>query len=161
MDIKELNEFYYQLQIRCNSLMLGLRHRLLETECGWYNGHYYKNEEGEYECANYPIPVITVKGLCDIEVNLDSVSVTSKRNRLDTLDYSFSRFTGVPFEVFSIEQYLDEDYYAPGMSMEDFRENMRKSQEEELGFSFQFDKDVDKDEMFGFVKLLRQEGFYY
>ena len=42
MDIKELNEFYYQLQIRCNSLMLGLRHRILETECGWYNGHYYK-----------------------------------------------------------------------------------------------------------------------
>lgn len=120
MDIKELNEFYYQLQMRCNSLMLGLRHRILETECGWYNGHYYKNEEGEYERADYPIPVITV-----------------------------------------IEQYLDEDYYAPGMSMEDFRENMRKSQEEELGFSFQFDKDVDKDEMYGFVQLLRREGFYY
>ena len=85
-----------------------------------YNGHYYKNAEGEYERADYPIPVITV-----------------------------------------IEQYLDEDYYAPGMSMEDFRENMRKSQEEELGFTFQFDKDVDKDEMYGFVQLLRREGFYY
>ncbi len=120
MDIKELNEFYYQLQMRCNSLMLGLRHRMLETEYGWYNGHYYKNAEGEYERADYPIPVITV-----------------------------------------IEQYLDEDYYAPGMSMEDFRENMRKSQEEELGFSFQFDKDVDKDEMYGFVQLLRREEFYY
>lgn len=32
MDIKELNEFYFQLQMRCNVLMLGLQHRILETE---------------------------------------------------------------------------------------------------------------------------------
>lgn len=161
MDIKELNEFYFQLQMRCNVLMLGLQHSTLETQGGGYNGHYYKNSEGMYERAEYPIPVITVKGLCDIEVNLDSVSVTAKRNRLNTLDYSFSRFSGVPFEVFSIEQYLDEDYYAPGMSMETFRENMRKSQEKELEFSFQFDREVDRDKMYEFVRLLREEGFYY
>ncbi|WP_304585088.1 hypothetical protein [Acutalibacter muris] len=97
MDIKELNEFYFQLQMRCNVLMLGLQHRILETEGGGYNGHYYKNSEG----------------------------------------------------------------IAPGMSMETFRENMRKSQEKELGFSFQFDREVGRDKMYEFVRLLREEGFYY
>nr|WP_290462251.1 hypothetical protein [Acutalibacter muris] len=47
------------------------------------------------------------------------------------------------------------------MSMETFRENMRKSQEKELGFSFQFDREVGRDKMYEFVRLLREEGFYY
>jgi len=161
MDMKELNEMYFRLEMKCVELMHGLHHRVFETEWGWYNGHYYKNSEGGYERANYPIPVITVKGFCDIEINLDSVTVTAKRKRADTLEYSFSKFCGVSFEVFSIEQYLDEDYYAPGMDMEVFREKMRKSQEKALGFSFLLDFDVDGDSIYEFVKLLRREGFYY
>ncbi len=38
---------------------------------------------------------------------------------------------------------------------------MRKSQEKELEFSFQFDREVDRDKMYEFVRLLREEGFYY
>lgn len=67
----------------------------------------------------------------------------------------------MPFEVFSIEQYLNEDYYAPGMEMEVFRKKIRKSQDKELGFSFLFDFNVNQDRMYEFVKLLQQEGFYY
>lgn len=33
----------------------------------------------------YPIPVISVKGLCDVEISLDQVTVSTKRRRLDTL----------------------------------------------------------------------------
>lgn len=161
MDMKELNEMYYRLQMKCNKLMYGLHHRIFETEWAWYNGHYYKNEEGEYERAEYPIPVITVKGFCDIEINLDSVSLTTKRKRIDTLDYSFAKFAGTPFEVFSIEEYLDDNYFATGWDIEIFREKIRKSQEKELGFSFLFDFDIDGDSMYEFVKLLRREGFYY
>ncbi|RKJ40102.1 hypothetical protein D7X94_09555 [Acutalibacter sp. 1XD8-33] len=160
MNMKERNEIYEQLQTRCGALRHGLRDGMPETKWGWYNGHYYKNDQGEYERAEYPIPVITVQGVCDIEINLDSVSLTTKRGRLETLDYSLDKFAGIPFEVFSIEQYLDPDYYAPGMDMEAFRENIRKSQEKELGFSFQFECDVDSGRMREFVQLLRREGFY-
>lgn len=161
MDMKELNEMYCRLQMKCSELMSGLHHRIFESEWGWYNGHYYKNSDGEYERAEYPIPVITVKGFCDIEVNLDSVSLTTKRSKADTLDYSFDKFSGIQFEVFSIKQYLDEDYYASGSDIGVFRDKIRKSQEKELGFSFLFDFDIDGDRMYEFVKLLRREGFYY
>lgn len=161
MDMKELNGMYCRLQMKCSELMRGLHHRIFETEWGWYSGHYYKNSGGEYERTEYPIPVITVKGLCDIEINLDSVSLTTKRRRTETLDYAFDKFSGVPFEVFSIEDYLDEDYYAPGTDIGVFRDRIRKSQENDLGFSFLFDFDVGGDRMYEFVKLLRREGFYY
>ena len=159
MDMKELNKMYYRLQMKCNELMYGLHHRIFETEWGWYNGHYYKNSSGEYERAEYPIPVITVNGFCDIEINLDHISLTSKRCRAETLNYAFEKFSGIPFEVFSIENYLDEDYYTHGTDITVFRNKIRKSQEKELGFSFLFDFDVGGDRIYEFVKLLRREGF--
>lgn len=160
MNLNELNAFYSRLQTKCVEILTGMKHRAFECQWAWYNGHYYKNEAGEYAEALYPIPVISVKGLCDIEINPDCVTLTAKRSRTDTLDYSFAKFDGVYFEVFSVEHYLD-DYYAPGITMKDFRERIRKSQEKELGFSFRFSFDVDGDRMYEFVKLLRREGFYY
>ena len=161
MEKKELNQIYSRLRARCMQLMDGLDHRAFESEWGWYGGHYYKNEEGEYERAEYPIPVISVKGLCDVEISLDQVSVSTKRRRLDTLAYSFEKFQGVPFECFSIEDYLGQDYYNPGLSMEEFRNRMEKSQEAALGFSFLFGFDVDAGFLSEFAKLLCREGFFY
>lgn len=161
MDMKELNEMYNRLHVRCMQLMHGLTHRVFENEWAWYGGHYFKNAEGEYELAEYPIPVISVKGFCDVEIGLDQVSVSTKRRRLDTLEYSFEKFKDIPFECFSIENFLDEDYYNPSIPMAEFREKMRKSQEKALGFSFLFDFDVDADFLYEFVKLLRREGFFY
>lgn len=151
-----MNDFYRRLQAKCRELMAGLE----GSQYAWYNGHYYKDEAGEYVEAAYPIPVISVPGLCDIEINPDCVSLTAKRSRADTLDYSFAGFDGIYFEAFSVERYLD-DYYAPGITMEQFRENMRKSQEKELGFSFRFSFDVSGDRIRKFVEFLGWEGFYY
>ena len=32
---------------------------------GFFNGHYHKNSEGEYQPDMYPIPVISFIGLCE------------------------------------------------------------------------------------------------
>lgn len=109
----------------------------------------------------YPIPVISVKGLCDVEISLDQVTVSTKRRRLDTLEYSFEKFECVPFECFRIESYLGEDYFNAQTSMEEFRTKMEKSQETSLGFSFLFGFDTDADALYQFAKLLRREGFFY
>lgn len=161
MDRKELNEMYSCLRARCTQMMESLNHRAFASEWGWYGGHYYRNEEGEYERAEYPIPVISVKGLCDVEISLDQVTVSTKRRRLDTLEYSFEKFEGVPFECFSIENYLGEDYFNAQTSMEEFRTKMEKSQETALGFSFLFGFDTDADSLYQFAKLLRREGFFH
>ena len=42
----------------------------------------------------YPIPVISVKGYCDVEISPDGISVTTKKKRNDTLDYSFEKLKG-------------------------------------------------------------------
>ena len=78
--------------------------------------------------------MISVKGLCDVEISLDQVTVSTKRRRLDTLEYSFEKFEGGPFECVRIESYLGEDHFNAQTSMEEFRTKMENSQETSLGF---------------------------
>ncbi|MDE5597728.1 MAG: hypothetical protein K2J04_07840 [Lachnospiraceae bacterium] len=68
-----------------------LLHRKLELESSWYNGHYHRNEAGEWSRESYTIPVISVNGLCDIEIQFDKVSVSTKLKRDRALVYSFEK----------------------------------------------------------------------
>ena len=112
------------MRIKCAELALGLHHRIFQVEWGWFSGHYEKDGDGEYSRNDYPIPVISVKGYCDIEVNPDCVTVTAKRKRRDVLEgdfeKSFAKLTAYPFEAFGVEGYLD-GFYQPGMTLEQFR----------------------------------------
>lgn len=45
--------------------------------------------------------------------------------------------------------------------MEDLKENVRNRNEIEIGFSFVFPFEMDEKQIFTFIKMLYQEGFYY
>ena len=79
MNKSELNAFYRELEHRAN-LVLGqwvtLRSR--PAELRYYSGHYTKNSVGIYEADAFPIPVLSIKGLCDVEFHIDQIQVTTK-----------------------------------------------------------------------------------
>lgn len=120
----------------------------------------WKMEDGTWTREAHPIPVIGVKGFCDIEVQPDHISVSTKLKHSTALNYSFNKFAGYDFEAYGVEDYL-ADFYHPGQTMEALKENIRACQEREIGFSFSFPFDVDGQKIYEFVKLLRREGFYY
>ncbi len=159
-DYKKLNQLYCQLSLKCAELTSGLTHRNFSVETGWYNGHYKKDEDGQYQMAYYPIPVISVNGVCDIEIDFEEIIVTSKLKREKAIQYAFLSFSKIPFEAYGAENYL-EDYYLTGMTIEQMHENISRSSEKEIGFNFIFKPEVTGNELFEFAKLLRREGFYY
>lgn len=73
-----LNEAYSRLEAKHNEIIRALSHRIFELDSGWHNGHYQKNSAGKWVRDAYPISVITVKGLCDIEIQFDRISVSTK-----------------------------------------------------------------------------------
>lgn len=156
----EMQCFYDRLEKRSGQLFHALFHRVFELEVGWYSGHYHKIEDGTWIREAYPIPVIGVKGFCDIEVQPDHISVSTKLKRSTALNYSFVKFAEYNFEAYGVENYL-ADFYHPGQTIEELKKNIRACQEQEIGFSFSFPFDVDGQMMYEFVKLLRREGFYY
>lgn len=157
---ESLNEAYSGLEAKHNEIIRALSHRIFELESGWYNGHYQKDSDGKWIRDAYPIPVITVKGLCDIEIQLDRISVSTKLKRDAAMAYSFDKLMEYEFEAYGVEDYLS-DYYHPGQTIWELKDNIKASDEAEIGFSFIFSLEVAGQQIFEFTKLLRREGFYY
>ena len=157
---ESLNEAYSGLEAKHNEIIRTLTHRIFELESGWYNGHYQKDSGGKWVRDAYPIPVITVKGLCDIELQFDRISVSTKLKREMALEYPFDKFMDYEFESYGVEDYL-RDYYHPGQSVQDLKDNVSAGSEAEIGLSFSFPLEVTGQKIFDFVKMLRREGFYY
>ena len=158
--LNEINIVYYRLESKQAELVRALSHRIFKLKSGWYNGHYHMDETGNWFRESYPIPVIDVKGLCDIEIPFDKITISTKLKRNAALTYSFEKFAGYEFEAYGVEDYL-ADFYHSGQTLQELQENIRACEENEIGFSFVFPFDVDEMQIFEFVKLLRQEGFYY
>lgn len=106
----------------------------------------------------FPIPVVTVKGLCDIEIDLDKVS--TKLRREVVLNYSYEKLSGYEFEAYGVDEYLD-DFYVKGNSYSELVDNIARSKEIEIGFSFLFSEDVGAEEIYKCVKFLKKDGFFY
>ena len=162
MNRDELNEIYRELENRMQEIVAPFAslHKGFDFSCGYYSGHYHKNAEGKYVMDFFPIPVVMVKGLCDIEIDLDKVSVSTKLRREVALNYSYEKLSGYEFEAYGVDGYLD-DFYVKGNSYSELVENIASSKETEIGFSFLFSGDVDAEEIYKCVKFLRKEGFFY
>ena len=157
---QRMNEIYFALSTKQAQLFHGLYHRVFELSTGFYNGHEHQAPDGTWQMDYYPIPVISVKGYCDVEISPDGISVTTKKKRKDALDYSFEKLKDYSFEVFGVESYLDT-FYRDGMTVAEMKENISRSEEREISFCFSLPWDIDGEAMYEFAKLLRREGFYY
>ncbi len=158
--LNEINDEYNKLELKEAEIFHALFHRIFDLESHWYSGHYYKDDNGKWFLTSYPIPVIDVKGFCDIEVGFDKISISTKLKREKALTYSFKKFENYELEAYGVNNYL-LDFYHSGQSLRILKDNVNASDEEEIGFSFVFPFDVEGKEIFEFVKLLRREGFYY
>lgn len=158
--LSEINAAYQQLESKMIAVCGSLSHRMFEIECGWYNGHYSLSEGGSWVREAYPIPVVAVKGLCDIEISFSGVTLTTKLRRSQALEYSFDRLAGFDFEAYGVEDYLNS-FYSKGNSIRELKENIANSGEQEIFFSFTIPDDISDEEIYNFAKLLKREGFYY
>lgn len=155
-----INNAYSELVQKHMQIASALFHRIFELKSEFYNGHYRKDDNGEWIEELFPIPVIEVRGFCDVEIGFEKITVSTKLGRRQALDYSFEKFKSYSFEAYGVEDYL-ADYYHDGQTIEDLKDNIRKCREKEIGFSFSFPYETEGKTIFEFVKLLRREGFYY
>ena len=157
---QRMNEIYFALSTKQAQLFHGLYHRIFELSSGFYNGHERQPPNGGWQMDYYPIPVISVKGYCDVEISPGGISDTTKKKWKDALNRSFEKLKGYSFEAFGVESYPDT-FYRDGMTIAEMKENISRSEEREIGFCFSLPWDTNGEAMYEFAKLLRREGFYY
>ncbi len=158
--LNEINAAYYRLETKQAEIVRALPRKMFELVSGWYNGHYHRNGAMDWVRESFPIPVVSVNGLCDIEIQFDGISVSAKLKRDAALAYHFEKFAGYEFEAYGVGDYL-ADFCHPEQSAQEMKERIRASEETEIGFSFAFPFEIEGMQIFEFVMLLRREGFYY
>lgn len=159
--IKCIDAAYQLLEAKQREILQGLSCPASEIESGWYNGHYCrKSDDGAWIRDAYPIPVIGVKGLCDMEIQFDRIWVSTKLGRETALRYSYDKLNGYTFEAYGVEGYL-KDFYHEGQTWRELLDAISASDEKEIGFSFIFPFEVADGKLRELVEMLRREGFYY
>ena len=155
MERNQLNEVYKKLDQKARAIS-----KLLNSDFGYFNGHYNKNAHGDYEMDYCPIPVISLKGVCDIEIDLNQISVTTKLSRENAISYEFEKLKSFSFEVYGVENYLD-DFYAAGDTISNMKERIKSSKEKSVFFSFCFPFDVAVSVVCEFISFIEKESFFY
>lgn len=153
-----LNDIYKPLHERATAMTDRLKKVGLDARLGWYNMHYRGTDDGRYSPDYFPIPVISVAGLCDVEINIDAISVTAKLTRSDAITKDLDRL-GLPYEAYGVEDWL-KSFRTADTSPEQMRRAIAESSEKEIFFGFSL-IDGEPDAVVEFVKLLQKQGFYY
>ena len=156
----QLQKEYRQLELKYFQLWQGLDHRIFNLDGCWFNGEFERSEDGQWISQSYPIPVISVKGHCDVEIGFDKITVSTKRKRTDALTRSYKKLLPYEFEAFGSAD-CSEIFYRPGMTEEQMKAKLKESDEQEIRFRFLLPWDTDQEQIYEFVKLLRREAFYY
>ncbi|MDE7264118.1 MAG: hypothetical protein K2N64_05615 [Anaeroplasmataceae bacterium] len=155
MNYNQLNEVYEKLDKKAHEFC-----EIFHCTFGYYNGHYRKNQDGDYKIEYFPIPVLSIKGLCDIEIGLDQISITTKLSRDKAISYDYNKIKEYPFEVYGVENYLD-DFYLSGDTIESMKDKILKSKEQAIFFSFSFPSDVKTITICEFINAIVKESFFY
>ena len=155
----ELNKAYISLINRAKQLNELITNEGFDSSSGFFNGHFVRTMDNNFVEEHFPIPVITIKDLCDIEIGLKYTTITSKLSRNDALSFPFERFQ-LSFEAYGVEDF-QTDFYYQGMSFEKFRKNIKASNENEVFFTFFSDKETEPGQIHTFILSLEEKGFFY
>lgn len=125
-----------------------------ECKRGFYNNHYIKKDE-MWLTEYYPIPVITIKDICDIGFDIDHTFVECKMKREKALGFQWELFLDYKFEVYGVEEYLN-DFYNENLDIESISSNINDSTEQEIGITFYFGYLENKNYLLELIKKLRE-----
>ena len=156
----QLNKFYKDLDDQSNRIKDILTENGFTVKSGYFNGHFNKDASGSYVKDYYPIPVIEVKGLCDIEIVGDSVNVTTKTSKENAIKLDYEKLSRYKFETYGVIDYLT-DYYKSGEDIANLYKSLEACNEREIGFGFSFANSTATNVILNLLILLKNNGFYY
>ena len=158
---EQLNRIYRPLDEKAHEYLSEMTklHGGFEIESGFYNGHYHKNSEGNYQIDAYPIPVINVKGLCDIEIDFDGTSITSKLSKEQIISFDWNLLGNVKFEVYGVNDFLRD--YGDNYSACEISESVQNSEEKEFFISFFIPVNESGESVLKLLRKLQKHGFHY
>ena len=169
-----LNELYQALTEKAQGLMKALMPLVdanLLMSMSYVIKHYIRNMYKHREAApdnaasysedNYPIPVIRLSDLCEIEIYTDVISVFTRLKCTDAESFDISRLEGCTFEAYGYDGGQLIDFSDGNTVLQEIKNNILNSNTEITDFYFDFPFDVDESEIYKLIDLLCKSGFFF
>ena len=170
----QLNGLYTTLTAKAQSLMksfMPLVSSELLMSMSYLIKHYirnmYKRREATPDNAsetsedNYPIPVIRLSDLCEVEIYTDVISVFTRLKRSDVQDFDFSRLSSYTFEAYGYDSGSLIDFCGGNIALQKIKDNILDSNTEVADFYFDFPFDCRESDISSLVTLLHDSGFFF
>lgn len=156
---EQLNSIYTPMVHKSKELIIELKklNNKINSKMAFYNGHSHKDSKGVYKEDAYPISVVSIDGLCDIEFNFDSISVTTKISKNQIKNFDFKLLEDKTFEIYGVEDYLC-DY---GTTYEEVINNTMSSDETSFFISVYFSSEEGADYLAQFILKMQDLGCFY
>ena len=163
--LNDLQNFYSNIEKIAEVLASSIKNQNLPIDSGWYNDHYHI-ENGNWIREAYPIKVLTLNGLCDIEIGFFNIAVTSKLKKEQALSYNFSSLESLnlKYDVYGVENFLLDFKNEFFDEKEKIKNKIKNSSEEDIAFSFYFELNSSKSniqKIVNTINLLRANKFFY
>jgi hypothetical protein len=91
--------------------------------------------DNEWELEYYPIPVITIKDLCDIGIDIDHIFIECNITKDHAMIIDWNSFLPSQFAVYGVNDYL-QDIYNSSMTIESIYQRIKDCSEQELSIEF-------------------------
>ena len=138
-NIKILNEIYVKINKKKKELIQALKEKGISYRWGYYSQHSVKINE-EWITEEYPIPVITIDHISDLGIDIPHIFLEIAITREQALKFDYHKLESYPFEVYGMENYLN-DFYNTSLSFTEIKDRIQKSSEVSIGISVFFSVD--------------------
>jgi len=139
--VNQLNDIYKPIWDRATDIGRDLQELGYSITKGFYNNHSVRID-GSFVTEFFPIPVITVKGVGDIGVDLDYIwlEVVISKEKALSIDYN-GIAKEYKFEIFGSQNYL-KDIYNEQIAISDIIPGIKSSFETNFCVQFYFEQSV-------------------
>jgi len=124
------------------------------SSAGWFNLHSLKYGD-DFITEYFPIPVLSVKGVGDIGLDLDQIFIETTISKEKALNLKLDKLNEYNIEVYGVSDYLI-DYYQPDLEIEVYKEKILKSIEKEFHFTIYLPQGISIDEIINVIHNLRE-----
>lgn len=155
-NINILNKLYEPLHKYKTALIKKLTNLNFKIEWGYYALHSFRHNNSYVE-EYYPIPVITIEGICDIGIDVNWIFIEGKLARRRAIEFNFSLLKDYNFEVYGINDYLT-DFYNETLCLNCINDRIKNSKEQEIGVSVYFNKNEPYSTLIDVIKKYKEWG---
>lgn len=135
--VNTLNEIYAPLTERAVRLVSTLKRLDADVDWGYFPGHTV-DIKGETVLEEFPIPVVTLRDVCDIGIDIETVFIEGKLYKEQALEFDFDRLSPYRFSVYGAKNYLEDLFTNESFKELDCKTAIAKADEEEICISIVF-----------------------